>query len=387
MSILYCDCFSGISGDMFLAALLDAGLPVAHLDSQFRTLDLAEYRGVRVESVMRGALRASQLRLETAPESHHHRHWSDIRRVLEASGLALGVKEMTLKIFEALARAEAKVHGAPVEAVHFHEVGAVDSILDIVGAAVGLAWFDIDAVYASALPLGSGRVTTQHGELPLPAPATLELLAAVGAPLVPSSAQVELVTPTGAAILAALARFEQPAMSLARIGIGAGGRDLPWANVLRLLIGQPARDAGTHVEIETNIDDMNPQLLADAMERLFAAGALDVYFTPIYMKKNRPATKLSVIARAQDEATLSDLLLRHTTTLGVRARRLRRYEAARETRQVQTPYGEVAVKVKLIDGQVLQTQPEYEDCARLARAAGLPTAVVIQAALLASQSI
>ncbi|NPV56681.1 MAG: nickel pincer cofactor biosynthesis protein LarC [Anaerolineae bacterium] len=389
MSILYCDCFSGISGDMFLAALMDAGMPVEHLDAQFHVLHLVEYRGVQVEPVMRGALRASLLRLDIAPADdhhhHHHRHLGDIRRIVEESGLAPEVKATTMQVFEALARAEAAVHGATIEDVHFHEVGAVDSILDIVGAAVGLAWFDVQAVYASALPLGGGRVETQHGVLPLPAPATLELLRSAGAPLVPSTAEVELVTPTGAAILASLARFEQPAMRLQHTGTGAGGRDLPWANVLRLLIGEATDDAGMHVEIETNIDDMNPQLLGDVMGRLLQAGALDVYFTPIYMKKNRPATKLSIVARSEDEAALSDLVLRHTTTLGVRARTLRRYEAAREVRRVQTSYGEVGVKVKIMDGEVLQAQPEFDDCARLAAAADVPLAAVMQAALLASQ--
>lgn len=274
MAILYCDCFSGISGDMFLGALLDAGLPVEHLAEQFQLLDLHEFHGVTARKVQKGTLAATLLNLDIhhhydqhdyshahpqdRPEQHHHSdentgdhhdhhhdhthdhhncNLSDIRHLIESSALSGRVKQTSLQIFRKLAEAEAKVHGSTIEEVHFHEVGAVDSILDIVGAAIGLEYFQIEAVYASALPLGTGQVVTQHGLLPLPAPATMELIRMAQAPVVTSKATVELVTPTGAAILAALAKFSQPTMKVNQVGIGAGQRDLEWPNILRILIG------------------------------------------------------------------------------------------------------------------------------------------------------
>ncbi len=378
MSLLYCDCFSGISGDMFLGALLDAGLPLDALDEQLAGLSLPGFGGVAAEKVLKGALQATQIHfhltepLQAQPERHLH----EITGLIQTSRLSEAVKTHSLAIFTLLAEAEAKVHGISVEHVHFHEVGALDSILDIVGAAVGLEYFNVQQVYASALPYASGAVDTRHGRLPLPAPATLELLRRSHAPLVPAGAEVELVTPTGAAILAHSALFEQPAMTVRLIGMGAGQRDLPWPNVLRLLVGEDSPEAGQHVEIETNIDDMNPQLLGHLMGELFQAGALDVYFTPIFMKKNRPATKVSVIARLTDEHALSQALLRQTTTLGVRVKTVHRHEAARELRKVETPYGEAVVKLKILDGKVVGAAPEYDNCVALASQSGVPVAQV-----------
>jgi uncharacterized protein (TIGR00299 family) protein len=232
---------------MFLGAFLDAGLPIEHLSEQFKLLNLPEFQGVSAEKVHKGALAAILLRLDIHDHAdehdhqdghpNHHRHMSDIRDLIEASGLSDTVKQTTLKIFQKLAEAEAKVHGSSLEDVHFHEVGAVDSILDIVGAAVGLEYFNIQSVFSSALPLGTGQVNTQHGLLPLPAPATLELIRMAQAPITASNATVELVTPTGAAILASLATFRQPVMKLKHVGIGAGQRDLEWPNILRVIIG------------------------------------------------------------------------------------------------------------------------------------------------------
>ncbi len=455
MTTLYCDCFSGISGDMFLGALLDAGLPVEHLAAQFGLLDLPEFHGVGARKVMKGALAATLLDLDieehthatstptstltitcmpvtpsiatamstptdttTSPtatpalnhvhdhdhehdhvhehdhehdhtmtmsdhdhaHSHHHRNLSVITDLIMASGLSDAVKQTSLKIFQKLAEAEAKVHGTSIDEVHFHEVGAVDSILDIVGAAVGLNYFGIDAVYASALPLGSGQVNTAHGLLPIPAPATAELIRMAQAPVAPSTATVELVTPTGAAILAALAEFRQPTMRVTATGIGAGRHEMPWPNVLRVMIGTADGAQETHIEIETNIDDMNPQVYGHVMARLFDAGALDVYTTPIVMKKNRPATKLSVIARKSDEDRLCDLLLRETSTLGVRVTAFHRHEAAREFRDVETPYGPVPVKLKILEGTVVQATPEFDVCGRLAEEHGVPVLQVIREA-------
>jgi len=395
MTILYCDCFSGISGDMFLGALLDAGLPVEHLADQLKRLNLPEFKGVTVERVHKGALAATLLKLDVlednkgATQDTHdrYRHLNDIQKIIETSDLAEIVKEISLKIFYKLAEAEAKVHGCRVEEVHFHEVGAVDSILDIVGAAIGLQYFNIHSVYASALPLGTGLVKTQHGLLPLPAPATLELLRSVQAPIVSSPTKVEMVTPTGAAILAELATFAQPNMRLQHVGIGAGRRDLDWPNVLRVLIGEEDSSPGSHLEIETNIDDMNPQILGHVMVKLFQAGALDVYFTPIFMKKNRPATKLSVIVRREDELTICDLILRESSTLGLRVTPVWRHEAEREMRDIPTRYGEVPVKLKIMSGNVIQATPEFDVCMRLAEAQGVPVNQVLQEAAAASRTL
>jgi uncharacterized protein (TIGR00299 family) protein len=244
-----------------------------------------------------------------------------------------------------------------------------------------LEYLGIQRLYASPLPLGSGTVNTQHGLLPVPAPATLRLLTAAHAQVVPSQAQVELVTPTGAAILAALATFQQPAMTLTGLGMGAGRRELPWPNVLRILLGESEAASLPMVVIETNIDDISAQALGHVMGRLFSAGALDVYFTPIYMKKNRPATMLSVIARKSDEAALARLILEETTTFGMRVQPIYRYEAERAFRTVQTEYGEVPLKLKILDGKVVQAAPEYEVCARLATEHNVPLAKVYAAAV------
>jgi pyridinium-3,5-bisthiocarboxylic acid mononucleotide nickel chelatase len=366
MKIAYADCFSGISGDMLLASLLDAGLQLESLQEGISKLKLGEKIELRLSETHKGALRAASLEV-IVPPSQHHGHLADILEILSTSQLSAYVKERTGQIFTLLAEAEARVHGKTIEQVHFHEVGALDSIVDVTGAVIGLEALGIERLYASPLPYGAGTVTSDHGLLPLPAPATLEVLRLARAPLTPSPAQVELVTPTGAAILAALATFERPDLTVTGLGVGAGKRDLPWPNVMRLILGEsPTSGNNPMVQIETNIDDMNPQLFGHVMERLFAAGALDVYLTPIYMKKNRPATLLGVIARRQDEAALAELILHETTTLGLRVQPISRYEAQRSFRLVHTRYGDVKVKQKIINGQVLQSIPEYDDCVRLA---------------------
>jgi uncharacterized protein (TIGR00299 family) protein len=379
MKIAYADCFSGISGDMFLAALLDAGLPLEVLQAGIENLNLPEKVELRLTETHKGALRAASLEV-IVPHSHHHRHLSDILEILAASRLPETVQQTARRVFRLLAEAEARVHGEPVEQVHFHEVGALDSIVDVTGVVLGLEALGIERLYASALPYGAGTIISDHGLLPLPAPATLEVLRLAQAPLVPTSAQVELVTPTGAALLAALATFERPNLTLTGLGVGAGKRDLPWPNLMRLLVGEtPASGASAMVQLETNLDDMNPQFFGHVMEKLFAAGALDVYLTPIYMKKNRPATLLGVIARRQDEAALAELILRETTTLGLRVQPIQRYEAQREFRQVETPYGKLTVKLKIVNGQVIQAMPEYDECVRLANEHGVSLAEIYAA--------
>jgi len=380
MKIAYADCFSGISGDMFLAALLDAGLPLETLEDGIEKLNLPEKVELRLGETHKGALRAANLEV-IVPPGHHHRHLSDILEILSASRLPASVQQSTARIFTMLAEAEARVHGEPIEHVHFHEVGALDSIVDVTGAVIGLEAMGIERLYASHLPYGAGSINSAHGLLPLPAPATLEVLRLAHAPLTPSSAQVELVTPTGAAILGALATFERPALTIMGVGVGAGKRNLPWPNLMRLLVGEtPGNGTSDMVQLETNIDDMNPQFYGHIMEKLFAAGARDVFLMPIQMKKNRPGTLLGVIALRKDETNLAELLLRETTTLGLRVQPIGRYEAHREFQQIQTRYGKLTVKQKIINGQVIQSVPEYDECVRLAKENNVSLAEIYQSA-------
>ena len=435
MKIAYCDCFSGISGDMFLGALVDAGLPVEMLEMELQRLGLPEKFSLKAAQVKKGAISATliQIEIENEPTTHaapidhaetqehphehehdsehHHDHegdhdhlhqhepiqhehtqsrsMADIAGLIEASPLSSAVKATSLAIFQKLAAAEGKIHAEKPENVHFHEVGAVDSILDIVGAAIGLEILGIERLYASALPLGSGQVNSQHGLLPLPAPATLDLMRQAQIPVVPSPAHKEMVTPTGAAILATLATFEQPAMRITAVGTGAGQRDMPWPNVLRLILGETGSSSshGELILIETNIDDMAAQGFGQVMNKLFSAGALDVFFTPIYMKKNRPATMLSVIAPRLVEADLALIILKETTTFGMRVQPIGRYEAQREMRKVSTPYGEIDVKIKILDGKIFQAVPEYDICLKIADEQDVPFLKVYQAALAAGIEI
>jgi hypothetical protein len=379
MKVAFADCFSGISGDMFLAALLDAGLSPDTLREGIEGLGLPEKVELRLTQTHKGGLRAADLEV-VVPDSRSDRGLSDILDILSGSRLSDAAKGSAARVFTLLAEAEARVHGEPVERVRFHEVGALDSIVDVVGAAIGLDALGIERLYASPLPYGSGTVESRHGPLPLPAPATLELLRLAHAPLRPSSAQVELVTPTGAAILAALAVFERPDLTVASVGVGAGKRDLPWPNLMRLIVGEVPADGVTEmVQLETNIDDMNPQFYGHVMDKLMAAGARDVFLTPIQMKKNRPGTLLGVIACRRDEAALAELLLRETTTLGLRVQPIARYEAAREVRAVDTAYGTLTVKLKILEGKVVQSVPEYDDCVRLANENGVSLAEIYKA--------
>jgi hypothetical protein len=295
------------------------------------------------------------------------------------------VQEYSLKIFELLAIVEGNVHGVAPEEVHFHEVGATDSILDIVGICTALDYFQIDEVYSSSLPWSEGTVNTQHGPMPVPAPATMALLQACNAQMRPFSATLELITPTGAAFLAAFAKFEKPAMTLGRQGSGAGSKDTPWPNILRVMMGESLSGNNIeHIVIETNIDDMNPEWYGHLMERCFAAGALDVAYEPIFMKKNRPATKITVIANRLQEAQLAKLLLQESTTFGVRVYPIRRYEAERDFLNIHTEWGNVRVKRKWQDGKVIQLAPEYEDCHRIALEHQIPLSEVIQKVILAT---
>lgn len=379
--IAYFDCYSGISGDMTLGALVDAGVDPEALTAEAAKLGLDGYE-LRFEKVERQGISGTHAVVALHDHVHQpHRHLSDVLSIINGASLSASVKEKAGRVFRTLGEAEARVHGVGVEQVHFHEVGAVDALVDVVGSVAGLELLGIETVYASALPAGKGMIKAAHGLLPVPAPATLEILSGVGAPLRPLDVDAELVTPTGAAILATLATFRQPEMRIRAVGYGFGTKELPWANALRLWVGEPA-EAGSGPEvtsiIEANLDDTTPEVLGYSMERLFAAGALDVYFTPIQMKKNRPATMLSVICPVSQEQALASAVLRETTTLGVRISRTSRITAERHQETVDTPFGSARVKVKTFEGAV-SCSPEYEDCARIARERGLPLTQVMQA--------
>ncbi len=377
MTLAYFDCPAGVAGDMILGALVDAGWPVAELRAVVTGLGLGDFVTIQAQRVRRGPLVATAVQVDCHQAAPPQRHLADVLAILAASRLPAAITADAARVFQRLAEAEAMVHGTAVEEVHFHEVGALDAIVDIAGAVAGLAALGVTAVHASPLPAGSGWTGSLHGPIPVPAPATLALLAAAGAPVAAPAAGVdlagELVTPTGAALLTTLATFSRPAMTLARVAHGAGGRDTPWPNVVRLWLGEavPAA-AGDFVLLETNIDDMVPELYGHVTERLFEAGALDVWLTATQMKKGRPGTVLSVLAPGPLEGALAALLLAETTTLGVRVQPVRRHEAAREVRFVATDFGHVAVKVKLTDGQVVGWAPEYEACRAVARERDVP---------------
>lgn len=378
MMIAYLDCPSGISGDMFLSCLVDAGWDIARLQSVVNGLKLPEQCTVSAERVMRKAVAATHVDVHT-PHSHQHRHLHHIEAIINAADLPQRVKERSIAVFTRLARAEAKVHGTTVQKVHFHEVGALDAIIDIVGSCAGLEEMNIGRLYASALPLGWGWTNSDHGQIPIPAPATLELLAEARVPTRQSPGGGELVTPTGAALLGELATFAQPQMRLSRIANGTGTRDPQWPNVARLMLGEE-ESAGGLVEMATNIDDMNPQLYGPVMEKVLEKGALDCWLEPVQMKKGRPAIVLHVLARSGDEQTLANLLLRETSTLGIRVHPVTRYEAGREFRQVQTAWGPVTAKLKIVEGMVVSAAPEFEDCRRIAAEKNLPLKQVLDAA-------
>jgi uncharacterized protein (TIGR00299 family) protein len=385
VGIAYFDCFSGISGDMVLGALVDAGADLRVIEAELRKLGLEGW-SISAEKVKRGAISATHVKVETS-ESHHHRGLSIILGRIDKANLAPRAAERARKIFTRLAEAEAKVHEMPVEQVHFHEVGAVDSIVDIVGAAIGFELLGIDEFACSSFDVGAGQVKTAHGLLPVPAPATAELLC--GAPTYSSGVQCELVTPTGAAIATTLAtRYaEIPKMTLRAIGYGAGSADLKEkANVMRLLIGESEiSEPGEHWDapisvIETNLDDMSPQIYGYFVDRALAAGALDVFSTSVLMKKNRPGQLVTLLCEHANLSRLMDLIFRETTTIGLRTYEVRRKTLDRELIPIATSFGEVRVKVSRMNGSVLNATPEYEDCQRIAAARGIPLKEVIATA-------
>jgi hypothetical protein len=390
----YFDCFSGISGDMVLGALVDAGADLRAIESELRKLGLEGWT-ISAEKVKRGQIFATHVNVATT-EGHHHRGLSVILDRIEKAQLAPRAAERARKIFTRLAESEAKVHHLPVEQVHFHEVGAVDSIVDIVGACIGFELLGIDEFACSPLDVGAGQVMTAHGLLPVPAPATADLLR--GAPIYTSGIQKELVTPTGAAIATTLSisYSKIPEMTMRAIGYGAGSADFPEkANVLRLLIGErESAPAGENLHgesdapitvIETNVDDMSPQIYGYFVDRALAAGALDVFSTAVQMKKNRPGQLITILCEPTNVSRLTDLLFSETTTIGVRLHQAQRRTLAREFLTVHTAFGEIRMKLSRLNGAVLNATPEYDDCQRLAAAQGIPLKEVIAAATYAFQ--
>lgn len=376
----YLDLPSGISGDIFLGCLVDAGWPLEELQQIPLRLKLPlESCRIGQADVMRGALRATHVTVDAA-EEYVHRHLSDIAALIEASDLPEPVQARAVAVFARLARAEAKVHGTTVEQIHFHEVGAIDAIVDIAGVCAGLDALGIDSLYASALPLGHGWTNSAHGRIPLPAPATLELLAEANAPARPAPGPGELVTPTGAALICELAVFRQPEMRVRRVAVGAGSKEFDWPNVARLWLGDATSADAALVILETNIDDMSAELYPAVQDALVRAGALDVWSTAALMKKGRPASVLSALVPVDRERSVADAMLRETTTLGVRVHGVQRHEAERDFATVETEYGQVSVKLKRVQGELLGVKPEYEECARLAEAHGVPVRVVVERA-------
>jgi hypothetical protein len=386
MRIAYFDCFSGAAGDMIVGAMLDAGLDFEFLKSQIATLGFSQKDlEIRVSRTKRAGLQATHF-IPVIAEQHHHRHLSDIAKIINNSSIGEKPKQTAIKIFERLAEAEATVHGEEPKDIHFHEVGAIDSIVDIVSAAIGLDALGIEKVYCSTLAVGGGCVKMAHGTLPVPAPATAELLK--GVPTVGGPVEKELLTPTGAAILTTVAESfgTLPEMKIETIGYGAGTMDcVQFPNVVRLILGEvsdkSAATADSVCLLETNIDDVSGEVVASAMDKLFGAGALDVFTTAITMKQNRPATKLSVICEIKDTGRIEQIIFESGLTFGIRKQILQRSKLAREFVTVATQFGDISIKVGKFDGRVVNAKPEFADCARAAEKHSIPVQRVRDAAI------
>jgi pyridinium-3,5-bisthiocarboxylic acid mononucleotide nickel chelatase len=389
MKIAYFDCIGGASGDMILGALIDAGLGIETLRARLAALRLADFE-LKMQRVNKNGFSATKVDVVVADDVPE-RHLAEIEAIIATSELASSIQLQANAIFRRMAEVEAGIHGTTLDHVHLHELGGVDTIVDVVGCLVGLDALGIEKVYASPLPMGRGFIKGAHGQIPLPAPATVALLK--GVPIIGSDIEKELVTPTGAALLSSLAAGfgPIPPMTLTAVGYGAGGRDLPVPNVVRLLLGDQAVPASLGAEsvvvLETNIDDLNPQIYDHVMARLFKAGALDVFLTPIQMKKNRPGTLLRVICRPGDSGPLTDILLRETSTLGVRQQIMGRMSLPREFRTVTTPYGNVRIKIAKLGDGTRRAAPEYDDCRRLAEDTGAPLRDVYRAAERAAEQV
>ncbi len=399
MRLAYFDCPSGAAGDMVMGALVDAGVPFEALRNELAKLGLPGFTLERRE-VMKGVFRATKVDVHVHDHDHTHgdsghahgephgrhehpdRNLGSILGLIAASGLDAAVKANAARIFTRLAEAEARVHGTTVDQVHFHDVGAVDAIVDVTGACIGLHLLGIEAVHCSALPVGGGFVTGAHGKIPIPGPGTAELLK--GFPVVDTGVKRELVTPTGAAILTTLSASAgtMPAMTVEAVGYGAGDMDLEAPNVLRVFVGRAADSGGreTIMQVETTVDDMQPQLWEAVMERLFDSGALDVYLTPVVMKKSRPGTLLTALCTPDKVTELSRVLFEESPTIGVRWTAYQRERLAREMVTMTTAYGPVPFKVSRLAGRVVTATPEFDEIRKIARAKGLPVREVLDQA-------
>ncbi len=385
MKIAYFDCFSGCSGDMILGAFIDAGLELKTLKEGLSSLDIGDYK-LTAEKVTRSSINATKFNVVINEHTHHHhRPLKDILKIIKSSRLPKNIKEPAAAMFQKLGQAEAAIHGVKISEVEFHELGAVDTIIDIVGTLIALDSFKIERVYASAIPTGSGSVRSAHGVLPVPAPATLKILTEANAPLITGpdktdSPSGELITPTGAVLVTSLAKFDRPDFTAEKIGCGAGNKDFPgWPNIMRIWLGETSEITDDEmVLLETNIDDMNPQVFGYLIDKLLAEKAADVWFTPIYMKKNRPAVMLSVLAAPLLENKLIQIIMRETTTLGVRSRKVPRHTAQREIIDFKSTLGKVHLKLKRFNDNIIQCSPEYEDCREIAMNNNLPLLEVMR---------
>jgi uncharacterized protein (TIGR00299 family) protein len=382
MRIAYFDCPSGASGDMVLGALVDAGFELSALEGALASLRVEGWR-LEARTVERGGLHGTRLAVQTDPARRFH-DLGDMLRPIERSTLSEDAKARAEAVLRRLAEAEARVHRVPVDSVHFHEVGDLDTLVDVVGSVAGLDALGVDRVHVSPLPIGGGTVETAHGRLPVPAPATAELLR--GFPVYDNGVSAELVTPTGAAILTTLGTPGRlPTMTLERVGWGAGTRELPVPNLLRVLVGQataPGAEPGeieSLVAMETTIDDMSPQLYEPLVERLLAAGALDVYLTPVVMKRSRPGTVLTALAHPELAERLAEVLFRETTTIGVRWSEVQRRRLPRELVRLPTTLGTVTFKISRLGGRVVTVTPEFEEVRRIADAQSRPVREVLEA--------
>ena len=387
MKIAYFDCFSGISGDMTVGALLDAGLKIETLEEELNKLGLSGYQ-LEVNRLTKKGICATQFRVKIKEEGVERR-FKDILDILEKSKLDEEIKKETKKIFFNIAQAEAKIHQKDIDKIHFHEVGGLDCIIDITSAVIGIKKLGIKEVYSSALPLGKGFVECAHGIIPVPAPATLELLKDI--PTYDGRVDSEMVTPTGAAIISTLAKIfgERPLMKIERTGYGAGEKEFSIPNLLRVSIGkkilkdEELKDgyvSDNAVLIETNIDDMNPEFYDYIMEKLFCQGALDVFLTPMQMKKNRPAHMLSIIVYEQNLKEILEVLFSESATLGVRIREIKRLRLLQQDFIAETKYGKIRVKVGIFKGKTKNIAPEYEDCKKMAKQYEVPLKEVYEEA-------
>lgn len=381
MRIAYFDCFSGASGDMILGSLVDAGLSPRRLREELKKLRIPTI-DLKAKKVLKGGLAATRVTVEGKKEKKPHRNLKEILTIIARSRVEAGVKEKSKEIFRRIALAEGKIHRTPAEEVHFHELGGLDSVVDIVGAVWGIRQLGIEEIYVSKVNVGGGFVRCEHGILPVPAPAVLSLME--GKPIYSSGVERELFTPTGAAILSTLgSEFgAMPAIHVERVGYGAGRDDLPIPNLLRLIVGTSVSASGRErvVVVETNIDDMNPQLYDYVMEGLLAMKVLEVFITPVLMKKNRPGHLLTMICPPEKLASVTTFLWRETTTIGLRWHEEERAKTDREIVSRQTKYGKIRFKLARWEGKVVNFSPEYEDCKRLALGKGVPLKEVFEEA-------